>query len=97
MNDEENLCNEGPYKARDCAFFMAYHQVHNYCRWLLFHPMDLEHYCKFELSLEMVMFFAPLLTSLFYWIEILALVCSSGKRKRGSKSLVDHWSNGRAH
>jgi hypothetical protein len=53
--------NEGPYQARVCRFFLAHHQVVAYHRWLSFHPMDLERYCKFEVSLERVMFIALLL------------------------------------
>jgi hypothetical protein len=63
MEDKENFYNEGPYKARVCGFFLAYHQVLAYCWWLLFRPTDLEPYCKFEVSLEWVMFIACLLTS----------------------------------
>jgi hypothetical protein len=37
--------------------------VHAYCWWLLFRPTDLEHYRKFEVSLEWVKFFACLLVS----------------------------------
>ncbi len=63
MDDEENFYNEGPYKARVCGFFLAYHQVLAYRWWLLFCPMDLERYRKFEVSLERVMFIACLLIS----------------------------------
>jgi hypothetical protein len=59
MNDKEKEL----YKARVCAFFLAYHQVCAYCWWLSFCPMDLERYCKLEVSLERVMFFACLLIS----------------------------------
>jgi hypothetical protein len=31
MNKEENFYNEGPYQARVCGFFLAYHQVVAYC------------------------------------------------------------------
>ncbi len=61
MNDEENFCDEGPYQARVCGFFLAYHQVVAYHWWLLFRPMELEHYCKFKVSLVWVMY----LTCLF--------------------------------
>jgi hypothetical protein len=61
MNDEENFHNNGPYQARVHGFFLAYHQVVAYCRWLLFRPKDLERYRKFEVSLERVMFIALLL------------------------------------
>ncbi len=52
MNDEENFYNEGPYQARVCGFFLAYHQVVAYHQWLSFRPTDLELYHKFEVSLE---------------------------------------------
>jgi hypothetical protein len=61
MNNEENYYNDGPYQARVCGFFLAYHQVVAYCRRLSFCPTDLEHYLKFEVSLEQVMFIALLL------------------------------------
>ncbi len=61
MDDEENFYDEGPYRARACGFFLAYHQVLAYRRWLSFRLMDLEPYCKFEVSLERVMFIACLL------------------------------------
>ncbi len=61
MNDEEYFYDEGPYQARVCGFFLAYHQVVAYHWWLSFSPMDLEHYCKFEVSLEQVMLIALLL------------------------------------
>jgi hypothetical protein len=51
MEDEEIFYDKEPYKARVHAFFLAYHQVHAYCCWLLFHLTDLERYCKFEVSL----------------------------------------------
>ncbi len=59
MEDEENFYDAEPYKACVHAFFMAYHKVHAYHWWLSFHPTDLEHYCKYEVSLERVMFFLP--------------------------------------
>jgi hypothetical protein len=31
MNNEENFYDDGPYQARVCGFFLAYHQVVNYC------------------------------------------------------------------
>jgi hypothetical protein len=40
MNNKKNFYNEGPYQARVPGFFLAYHQVDTYRRWLLFHPMD---------------------------------------------------------
>jgi hypothetical protein len=61
MNDEENFYNDGPYQARVCGFFLAYNQVVAYHWWLLFCPMDLEHYHEFEVSLERVMFITLLL------------------------------------
>ena len=61
MNDEENFYDEGPYQARVCGFFLVYHQVVAYCRWLSFRPTDLEHYRKLEVSLEQEMFIALLL------------------------------------
>jgi hypothetical protein len=61
MNDEENFYDNGPYQARVCGFFLAYHQVVAYCWWLSFRPMDLERYREFEVSLEQVMFVALLL------------------------------------
>jgi hypothetical protein len=61
MNDEENFYDDGPYQARVCRFFLAYHQVVTYCWWLSFRPTHLEGYCKFEVSLEWVMFVALLL------------------------------------
>jgi hypothetical protein len=63
MEDEENFYNEEPYKAHVCGFFLAYHQVLAYHRWLLFRLTDLEHYCKYEVSLVRVMFIARLLIS----------------------------------
>ncbi len=50
MNDEENFYNEGPYEERVRGFFLAYHQVAAYHRWLSFHPADLERYREFEVS-----------------------------------------------
>jgi hypothetical protein len=63
INNEENFYNEEPYKACVHGFFLAYYQVLAYHRWLLFHPTDLERYCKFEVSLERVMFITCLLIS----------------------------------
>jgi hypothetical protein len=56
MNNKEKFYNKGPYQARVCGFFLAYHQVVAYHRWLLFHPMEFERYCKFEVSLVWVMY-----------------------------------------
>jgi hypothetical protein len=50
MNDEENFYDEGPYEERVRGFFLAYHQVTAYHRWLLFCPADLERFCEFEVS-----------------------------------------------
>jgi hypothetical protein len=63
MNDEENFYNKGPYQARVHGFFLAYHQVLAYHRWLSFRPTDLEHYHEFEVSLVQVMYIACLLIS----------------------------------
>ncbi len=60
MNNEENFYNKGPYQARVCGFFLAYHQVVAHHWWLLFHPTELEHYLKFEVSLVRVMCLACL-------------------------------------
>ncbi len=65
MEDKENHYDEGPYKARVHAFFLAYHQMRAYRCWLLFHLTDLERYCEFKVSLERVIFHAHLLISLF--------------------------------
>jgi hypothetical protein len=61
MNDKEFFYNDGPYQTRVCGFFLVYCQVVAYHWWLLFRPTDLERYCKFEVSLERVMFIAFLL------------------------------------
>jgi hypothetical protein len=81
MNDEENFYNKGPYQARVRGFFLVYHQVLAYHQWLLFCPMDLEHYCKFEVNLVRVMYIACSLISFVLMEKILALVCASGKRE----------------
>jgi hypothetical protein len=52
MNEEENFYDEGPYKERVSGFFLAYHQVVAYHRWLLFCPVDFERFCEFEVSFE---------------------------------------------
>ncbi len=52
MNDEENFYNKGPYEECVRGFFLAYHQVVAYHCWLLFCPVDLEHFCEFEVSFE---------------------------------------------
>jgi hypothetical protein len=56
MKDEENVYDEELYKACVHAFFLVYHEMRIYCWWLLFHPTDLERYCKFKVSLERVIF-----------------------------------------
>ncbi len=61
MEDKENHYDEEPYKAHVHAFFLAYHEMRAYCRWLSFHLTDLERYRKFKVSLERVMFYAHLL------------------------------------
>jgi hypothetical protein len=50
MNNEENFYDEGPYEERVRGFFLAYHQVAAYHRWLSFRPADLERFCEFEVS-----------------------------------------------
>jgi hypothetical protein len=44
MNNKENFYDKGLYQARVCGFFLAYHQVLVYHRWLSFHLTDLERY-----------------------------------------------------
>ncbi len=58
MNDEENFYDNGPYQARVQGFFLACYQVVAYHWWLLFHPTELERYCKFKVSLVRVMYLA---------------------------------------
>jgi hypothetical protein len=58
MNNEEIFYNKGPYQACVREFFLAYHQVVAYHWWLLFHLTELEHYCKFEVSLVQVIYLA---------------------------------------
>jgi hypothetical protein len=60
MNKEEIFYNKGPYQARVCGFFLAYHQVVAYPWWLLFCPMELECYHEFKVSLVQVMYLACL-------------------------------------
>ncbi len=60
MNNEENFHKEGPYQARVCGFFLEYHLVVAYQRWLSFHLTELEHYLEFEVSLVQVMYLAHL-------------------------------------
>jgi hypothetical protein len=50
MNNEEKFYDEGPYKECVHGFFLAYHQVAAYHRWLLFRPANLERFCEFEVS-----------------------------------------------
>ncbi len=50
MNDEEIFYDKGPYEERVCGFFLAYHQVVAYHRWLLSCPAYLERFCEFEVS-----------------------------------------------
>ncbi len=50
MNNEENFYDEGPYEERVHSFFLAYHQVVAYHRWLSFRPANLERFCEFEVS-----------------------------------------------
>jgi hypothetical protein len=52
MKDEENFYDEGPYKEHVRGFFLAYHQVVAYHRWLSFRPAELERFCEFEVSFE---------------------------------------------
>jgi hypothetical protein len=52
MNDEENFYDKGPYEERVRGFFLAYHQVVAYHRWLSFCPAYLERFCEFEVSFE---------------------------------------------
>ncbi len=60
INNEENFYDKGPYQARVCGFFLVYHQVVAYHRWLLFCPTELERYLEFEVSLVRVMYLACL-------------------------------------
>jgi hypothetical protein len=96
MEDEENHYDKEPCTARVNSFFLAYHEMHAYHRWLSFCPTDLERYCKFEVSLEWVMFHAYLLISFVLMDKKIALVRASGKYELSTGSPVDHWSNGRA-
>ena len=84
MEDKENFYDMEPYKAHVRGFFLAYHQVLAYHWWLSFCPTDLERYCKFEVSLVLVMFIACLLISFVLMDKIfLALVRTSGKCEQG--------------
>jgi hypothetical protein len=50
MNNKVNFYDEEPYEERVRRFFLAYHQVVAYQRWLSFRPADLERFCEFEVS-----------------------------------------------
>ncbi len=50
MNNKENFYDEEPYKERVRGFFLAYHQVVAYQRWLYCRSADLERFCDFEVS-----------------------------------------------
>jgi hypothetical protein len=78
MKDKENFYDKGLYQARVCGFFLAYHQVVAYRWWLLFHPMELERHCKFEVSLVRVMY----LTHLFIFLVLMERNVSFGTRIR---------------
>jgi hypothetical protein len=52
MKDEEKFLRQGAVRGTRLQFFLAYHQVVAYHRWLLFCPADLEHFCEFEVSFE---------------------------------------------
>ncbi len=49
---KKKIYDEGPYEERVCGFFLAYHQVVAYHRWLSFCPAELEHIHEFEVSFE---------------------------------------------
>ena len=49
-NNEENFYDKEPYEERVRGFFLAYHQVVAYQRWLSDRPADLVHFCEFEVS-----------------------------------------------
>ncbi len=50
MNDKENFYDKEPYEEWVRGFFLAYHQVVAYQRWLSDRPADLERFCEFEVS-----------------------------------------------
>ncbi len=50
MNDKENFYDEEPYEEWVRGFFLAYHQVVAYQRWLSERPADLERFYEFEVS-----------------------------------------------
>ncbi len=74
MEDKKNHYDNEAYKAHVHAFFLAYHEMSAYCQWLLFRPTDLERYREFEVSLELVMFYAHLLIS-FVLMDQKKLLC----------------------
>jgi hypothetical protein len=78
MNDKENFYNKGPYQARVCGFFLAYHQVVAYRWWLSFHLMELERYREFKVSLVRVMYLARL----FIFLVLMERNFSIGMRIR---------------
>ncbi len=78
INEEENFYNDGPYQAHVRGFFLVYHQVVTYHRWLLFRLMELERYCKFEVSLVRVMYLAHL----FIFLVLMERNFSIGTRIR---------------
>ncbi len=78
MNDKENFYDEGPYQARVCGFFSAYHQVVTYHRWLSFRPTEFERYLKFKVSLAWVMYLA----CLFIFLVLMERNFSIGTRIR---------------
>ncbi len=67
MNDKEKFYDKGLYQARVRGFFLAYHQVVAYHRWLLFHLTEFECYLKFKVSLVWVMY----LTCLFIFLILM--------------------------
>jgi hypothetical protein len=78
MNGKENFYDKGPYQARVCGFFLAYHQVVAYHWWLLFHLTELKRYCKFKVSLVRVMYLAHL----FIFLVLMERNFSIGTRIR---------------
>jgi hypothetical protein len=96
MNNKENFYDKGPYQARVCGFFLAYHQVLAYHWWLLFCLTNLEHYPKLKVSLVRVMYIACSLISFVLIERNFSVGRASGKHEQGSKPPVDYWSNCRA-
>ena len=78
MEDKENHYDKEPYKACVHAFFLAYHEMRTYRWWLLFRPMELEHYCEFKVSLVQVMYLARL----FIFLVLMERNFSIGMRIR---------------